>query len=422
MKIQKMNEPPIVKPRIFYGYIVAVAGMIIMISMFSTRYAFGVFFKPVQADFGWTRAMTSGAFSLSMIMEGLIGIVMGGLNDRFGPRIVLTFSGFLVGVGCLLMSQISGIWQLYLFFGIIMGTGMSGAWVPLTGTVARWFIQRRGVMTGLVLTGAGLASLVAPPLANWLIFNYEWRSAFNKMGITIFIVSILAAQFLRKEPSQMGQVPYGANRGENPGSESQSGDEDFYLGEALLTRQFWLVFAMLFCFGFCMFTIMVHLVPHATDINISAASAAGVLAAIGGGATLGRLLLGMLADKIGSKRIFMMGFILMTAGFVWLVPALEVWMFYLFAVAFGFAQGGMGTSESILVADIFGLRSHGLIYGVTACGFTSGAAVGPWLAGYIFDIAASYQPAFIASAVFGVVGLILTALIKPIKKGMIYRH
>ena len=407
MKSQEMNEPTIVKPRLFYGYIVAVAGMIIMLSMFSTRYAFGVFFKPVQADFGWTRAMTSGAFSLSLVMEGLIGIVMGSLNDKLGPRIVLTLCGLLVGVGSLLMSQISAAWQLYLFFGIIIGSGMSGAWVPLTGTIARWFIQRRGIMTGLVLTGTGLAAMISPPLANWLISRYEWRNAFGIMGIAIFVVSILAAQLLRRDPSQMGQVPYGANMGENPGSESKSGAEDFSLGEALLTRQFWLVFPMLFCFGFCMFTIMVHIVPHATDINISAASAAGVLAAIGGGATLGRLLLGILADKIGSKGIFMIGFILMTAGFVWLVPAQEVWMFYLFAAAFGFAQGGMGTSESILVADIFGLRSHGLIYGVTACGFTSGAAVGPWLAGYLFDITASYQPAFIASAVFGVIGLSL---------------
>ena len=271
-------------------------------------------------------------------------------------------------------------------------------------------------MTGLVLTGTGLAAMISPPLANWLISRYEWRNAFGIMGIAIFVVSILAAQLLRRDPSQMGQVPYGANMGENPGSESKSGAEDFSLGEALLTRQFWLVFPMLFCFGFCMFTIMVHIVPHATDINISAASAARVMSVIGGVAIIGRIFLGILADKIGSKRIFMIGFILITAGFTWLVPAQEVWMLYLFAVAFGFAQGGMGTSESILVADIFGLRSHGLIYGVTACGFTSGAAVGPWLAGYLFDITASYQPAFVASALLGVIGLILTALIKPIKK------
>ena len=136
--------------RFFYGYIIAVAGLVIMMAMFSTRYAFGVFLKPVQSDFGWSRAMISGAFSLSMIMEGLVGIAMGVLNDKFGPRIVLTVCGSLVGLGCLLMSQIAAGWQLYLFFGVIIGTGMSGAWIPLTSTIARWFVLRRGIMTGFV--------------------------------------------------------------------------------------------------------------------------------------------------------------------------------------------------------------------------------------------------------------------------------
>ncbi len=138
------------KSKFFYGYIVAITAFFIMVLIWGTYYSFGIFFKPVSTEFGWTRAMTSGAFSLSMIMYGLLGIVMGGLNDRLGPRLVMTFCGFFLGLGYLLMSQTNTIWQLYLFYGGIIGIGMGGSWVPLTSTIARWFVKRRSMVTGIV--------------------------------------------------------------------------------------------------------------------------------------------------------------------------------------------------------------------------------------------------------------------------------
>ena len=164
-----------------------------------------------------------------------------------------------------------------------------------------------------------------------------------------------------------------------------------------------------------MFTTIVHIVPHATDINTSAASAARLLAVIGGIAIVGRIFLGNLADKIGSRSIFIIGFILMSAAFFLLVPARALWMLYVFAVTFGFIQGGVGASESLLVADIFGLKSFGLIYGVAGCGFTLGAAVGPWLGGFVFDITGKYQLVFLGCALVGIIGLILTVCLRPIR-------
>ena len=144
MAIQKAQQSPRTEPGFFYGYIVVVAALSIMVAIWGTYYSFGVFFKPMLTEFGWSSAMTSGALSLSMIFYGLLGIVMGGLTDRFGPRIVMTFCGFLMGLGYLLMSQISAAWQLYLFYVVILGTGLSGAFVPLTSTVGRWFVKNRG--------------------------------------------------------------------------------------------------------------------------------------------------------------------------------------------------------------------------------------------------------------------------------------
>ena len=398
---------------IFYGYVIVAAALIIMLSMFGTRYAFGVFLKPVLNEFGWSRAMTTGAFSISMFVEGLLGIVMGGLNDRFGPRKILTFSGLLFGIGCLLMARISSAWQLYLFYGVIMGIGMSGVWVPVLSTVARWFIRRRGMMSGIVLTGTGLGALIAPPLANWLISRYDWRTSYIINGIVILVVVISAAQFLRRDPSLMGLLPYGMNAGGK--NNSNSVNEGLTFIEAVHTRQFYILLVMLFSLGVCMFTLMIHIVPNATDLGIPPASAAKILSVLGAMAVIGRLVLGSASDKIGPRNVFIIGFILMSVSLFFLIPMTAIGPLFLFAVVFGFGQGGMGASESPLIAWIFGLRSHGVIFGVIGFCLTIGAAVGPFLAGYIFDNTGSYKLAFAFCAVIGLVGLICSFLLNPIK-------
>ena len=165
-----------------------------------------------------------------------------------------------------------------------------------------------------------------------------------------------------------------------------------------------------------MISIMVHIVPHAIDLGVSTASAANILAIRGGVGILGTYILGALGDRMGNRQVFIIGFILTFLAFLWLGVAREVWMFYLFAVIFGFAVGGMGTSESPLVASLFGLGSHGLIYGVLGLGFTFGATVGPILTGYIFDATGSYQLAFWVCAAFAILGVILAAMLRPPKK------
>jgi len=317
-----------------------------------------------------------------------------------------------MGLGYLLMSQLSAVWQLYLFYGVIIGTGMGGTRVPLLSTAARWFVKRRSMMTGIILTGIGIGRLVGPPVANWLISTYDWRVAYIVLGGVTLLVVISAAQFLKRDPARMGQMPYGENEEvkQEPGTETLG----FTLREAACTRQFWLVFTMLFCVGFCLFTITVHIVSNATDLGISAASAASILAVIGGASIAGNVILGGAADRIGNRQVYIIGFILMSAALFWLVLAREMWMFYLFAVVLGFARGGMATSDSPLVAGLFGLNSHGLILGVTSLGFTMGAALGPFLAGSIFDASGSYQTAFLLSAAISIVGIVITALLTPI--------
>jgi MFS family permease len=399
------------EPRFFYGYIVVVVAFFIMVVSWALYYSFGVFFKPLLNEFGWTHAMTSGAFSLSMTIYGVLGIVVGVLNDRFGPRVVLTLCGFLLGLGYLLMSQVNALWQMYLFYGVIVGTGMSGVWVPQLSTVARWFVGRRTLMSGMVLAGVSIGQLIGPPVTTRLIALYNWRLSYIMLGGAIFLLVVLFAQFLRRDPAQMGQLPYGADEGKQP--ELTCNTQPFSLKEAAYTTQFWVAFSIYFCFGFGVFAIAVHIVPHAIELGISATSAATILSCRGGMSLVGNYVLGGVADRIGNRQIFIVGFIMTLAALFWLVPARELWMLYLFAVIFGFAGGGMAASESPLVAGLFGLASHGLIYGVVHLGFTAGAAVGPVVTGYIFDITGSYQVAFLLCAGLSIAGIVLASILRP---------
>jgi MFS family permease len=168
------------------------AALIIMAVMYGAYNSFGIFFKPVLTDFNWTRAVTSGGLSLSWIVHGLLGIIMGRLTDRFGPRVVLTICGFLLGLGYLLMSQIGTVWQLYLFYGVIIGAGMGGSWVPIVSTVARWFVKRRNLMTGIVLSGVSIGTLIGAPVASRLISAYDWRMSYVIVGGIVLVVAVLA--------------------------------------------------------------------------------------------------------------------------------------------------------------------------------------------------------------------------------------
>jgi predicted MFS family arabinose efflux permease len=227
----------------------------------------------------------------------------------------------------------------------------------------------------------------------------------------VLITVVVAAQFLRRDPAQMGHRPYGEDEVKRP--EITPDSSIFTLKTAMLTPQFWIAFGMLACFGFGSFSIIVHIVPHAIWLGIPAIAAANILAFRGGIGILGNFFLGSAADRIGNRRTFIIGFILVALAFLWLIPSEKLWMFYVFMAVFAFASGGMGASESPITAWLFGLRSHGLIYGVVHLGFTVGAAVGPVLTGYVFDVTESYRLAFMVCAAIAASGIALSAILKP---------
>ena len=403
------------RPALFYGYVIAAACFGIQAVGIGTYTAFGVFFKPLLSEFDWTRATLSGAQSLVLLIMGVLGILVGRLNDRLGPRIVITVTGFLFGLGLLLMSGLSNLWQLYLFYGLMVGMGMSSVDVIALSTTARWFVRRRGMMTGIVKVGTGAGQMIIPLVASMFITGLGWRTTYIIIGAVAMVLLIASGQFLRRDPASMGLLPDAERMTETarPGL-SETG---FSFREALGMWQLWTLSLANLAVVFCLLIIMTHIVPHATDISIPPTTAAGILSTIGGISMAGRFVIGIGIDRIGNRRAMIICFILLIASLLWLQVAQELWMLYLFAVLYGLAHGGLFTIVSPITAEHFGLRAHGVLFGIVVFGGTVGGAIGPVLAGYIFDLSGSYRLAFWTCTVVAAIGLGLILSLRQARPG-----
>ena len=159
---------------IFYGYRLVAAGSLAQMTTLGCVYTYGVIFSEIENEFGWSRATISGAASLFFLLYGAFGIIAGRATDRFGPRIVMTICGFLFGLGFLLLSDMTSIVELYIYYGVLCGIGMAAHDVSILSTIARWFVKFRGMASGIVKAGAGVGQMAVPLIAAPLIINLGW--------------------------------------------------------------------------------------------------------------------------------------------------------------------------------------------------------------------------------------------------------
>lgn len=400
------------EPRFFYGYVIVFVAFSLQIFGWGISNSFSVFFKSFEADFGWSRAVISSAMSFSLLVAGITGVLQGKLNDRFGPRLLMTGGGILLGAGYLLMSRVSTLWEYYLYCTFIIGIGISGNDIVLLSTAARWFVKKRGTITGLIKVGTGVGMLIMPLFINWLITGYGRRTTFLILGVIILIGYVSLSQYLVRDPARMGLSPDGS-RDENL-MERAFVEMGLEIKEVIRTRQWWTICISLSFVMFSISTILFHIIPHAMDLGISSANAANVLATVGAVSIAGRFVMGAAGDKIGTKSALVICFLCLTIGLIWLQLSDKLWMLLLFAVIHGFAHGGFFTLISPLLADLFGTRSHGVIFGLVFSISTVGGAIGPVVAGYMFDITGSYEIIFLVLTGMSTLGLIATALLKPV--------
>lgn len=388
--------------RVFYGWVIVGMGLVVWILEPGMFASFGVFFKPIASELGWTRSMVAGAISLSSLSMGVLAPFSGALADRYGARRLVMTSGVLTGVAYALLSVTQTLWQFYAFY-ILLGLGMGISFAPITVTVIRWFEKSRGLALGITSVGTGIGGMIFPLLSNQLISLWGWRSSYLVMGILLGTAVLLAGTFLRSSPQEMGLLPYGARDSETPAAPSPAGNPapqaDFTLRQAVRTVAFWTVFFAAVAAVFSFSLVNVHLVPHATDRGLTPATAAAVMAVFGAGNSVGRLALGYLSDRIGRKHMFFTVLAVGGAAMLLLIGAQTALMFYMFALVFGIAYGGSIVNWLALPGELFGLRAIGILTGLTMMGSTFGGAIGSFLAGYIYDATGSYSAAFSTAAI-----------------------
>ena len=405
-----------IKDKLFYGWVVAIAGLVIGTLIFGTRFSFGVFFKSLEGEFELTRTVTSSIFSVYMLLCPLFAILGGWALDRYGPRSVTFFMGLFSGLSLLLTSQVNSSWQLFITYSLLLAIGTGATYTVVMSTISRWFDRKRGLALGIGSSGGGLGTVVMAPLAAYLIASFDWRIAYIVMGLITGLVVILLSMLLRKDPSEMGLSPDGVRATSDKIVMSDKKDEarlvSFSLIQAFRTRSFWALSGVWLSFSFCLHLLITHFVPHATDLGVSAAEAAIILGLTGSISIPGRLMMGWVSDKIGRKVSAIACALLQSGAMVWLAWAQDLWMLYLFAVVYGFAYGGFDSPVTALVGDIFGLRSLGIIIGVLGTGWGIGAAIGPVLGGLVFDVTQTYFLAFLIGALAMLIAVLCLAFVR----------
>lgn len=375
--------------------------------------AFGVFFNPLMETFGWPRAVISGASSTAFFLSGIVAIYVGRLNDRIGPKVIMMVTGILMGAGLIFMAGINSVLQLYLAFGLVFGLGLSSVDVIALSTIARWFPQNRGKITGIVKVGTGAGQFFFPFLASMLISFYGWRNAYLTLGIVCIITLVLIARTLKRDPDSVTESTVSSGNERLTGNKiNESG---LYFSQAARTVQLWQICFVNLLVVSCLMSTLVHIVPYGRDLDIPAHQAAFVLSTIGAVSMVGRFVTGMVIDRIGSKRAMMVSLFVLIIGFSWLQIADSLWKLFVFAFIYGLAHGGFFTVASPIVAELFGTRSHGNLFGLMVCFGTTGGAGGPFLAGYLFDQGNSYSLPFGIMLVISFLSIILLAFLKPLR-------
>jgi MFS family permease len=386
----------------WYGAVIVAACFIIFSVAYGVRLSFAVFFVALLNEFGWSRTLLAGVFSLGTLVFGITSPAVGALLDRYGSRRVMLAGAAITGVSLVLCSRISAPWQLYLLYGVVLSVGLGFlGLVPQVSLLSRWFVRWFSSAMGIAFAGVGISMVVGGPLVQVIIDRFGWRWAFVALAgfVGAFIVP-LVLWVLKEGPEEVGRGPDGdpiEEVGERL-DEAEDEQEDWTVAKAAATVPFW---ALVGCFFFTplgIFPIVVHHVVYLVDAGFSTIFAATVFGVQGVMSSVGKMAIGYLADRLGRPGAILLSYGLSAAGILALLTVRDpshVWRVYLFAATFGFALGTRGPIVSAATADHFRGRRFGTIYGVVHFSNGVGGAVGPIVAGYLFDHTGSYSLAFL---------------------------
>jgi MFS family permease len=390
--------------KIFYGWYIVAASLLIIILDGLLLYSFGVFLPYLNEDFGLSRAAGSSLFSFRSLVQAPAFILAGRLIDRFDPRAVIFGGGLIAAFGMFMSGMADTTWQLYVSYGFFVGLGDAVLYITCVALVSRWFVKRRALAIGIITTGVPLSGLITNPLTAWLINGFGVRNALFALGALMTTV-LMAAFVLRARPEDKNLRPYGEENGveeERPGrGNGLPGDKnDWTALEAISTPNYWLMYSMYFL-GFTTFLIIVtQFYNFEIDLRVAALAAAGPPAAIGLGSIIGRTLLSsILAEMLEYRKVLFICFFAQGSSIILLLVFDHIWAFYIFGFLFGFFYSAWVPIFPTLLGKFFGLRALGTIYGIFGTSYSIAAIGGPLLAGYVHDVTGTYVYPFVVTII-----------------------
>ena len=403
-----MIESQYTQPRIFYGWWVVLACLISMtIAGGVCNFAFSVFIKPLEQEFGWTRAEVSGGIGAFFLAVAITAPFVGRLIGSYGARKVMLPAAFVSGLCFLLSSQVNSLVQLY---GLRFCVGLAFtamAHIPVNVTLSRWFIKKRGRASGFALIGAALGGLVFTPLTAALVESLGWRTSMVILGFVIWAVLLPVLFFvMRNDPHDLGLLPDGADNDESAlVSTPNPSDVGLTASEALRTGRFWALVSLYLLVYASIFSLQAHQFPYFTDLGYPASNAALLVSLALTFSVLSGICFGWINDRINVFLLAAGCYALGALGVSSLIPIDASWKPFFYVVLFGLTFGGTMPLTALIIGRSFGMKAFGVIYGFFQTIVCLSGFIGPIGMGYIYDATHSYQQGF----VYILIGLLIAA-------------
>jgi len=397
-----------------YAWVVAAVTFLALLVAASVRAAPGILILPLEKEFGWDRATVSGAIAISILTFGLGGPLSGTLIGRYGPRKVILGGSVLIALGLGAFLAVHELWQLFLFWGIVVGLGTGAVGNVLGATVAhRWFRTHRGLVIGLFGAATSAGALVFIPAMAALSVSVGWRGAIVLLIVACVAVLVPVAIFMRDRPADAGTRAFGEGRTISA-AERADDERRTPLRAAVRTTDFWLLAGSFFICGYTSNGLIgTHLIPHAVEHGFTAVTAASAVGVMGAMNIVGTLSSGWLSDRFDNRKLLAGYYAFRAISLAALPLVIEARGLYLFAIVYGLDWIATVPPTANLTAQIFGRASLGTIYGWIFFSHMAGAAIAAYLGGFFHEVLGDYHLMFISAALLGFIAAGLALRIAP---------
>ncbi len=398
--------------RPFYGWVIVTASFFVFATAYGMQFSYGLYLPYFESEFRLNKANAAAPFSFYIVIYSLLSPISGRMTDEYGTRRIVAFGGLLLAIGYMLLSQAKSMWQVYLVFGIISGIGMSATFIPVNATVVKWFVQKRGTAFAVAGAGSNLGLVLFPFFATSLIAYSGWRSSMLVTGFITAVVILMCSRFLLSDPESLGLSPDGTRSVKAKGMKAENLVAHLTKKEAVGTKSFWLILLVFLFTWSILFFPYAHLPSLAEDLGFSRAFGGGLIAAMGVGSLAGRVIIGIMSDKLGRRGSLLFSLFAQALACLLLIFASTSSVLTLSAALFGLGAGATATLFPGMVGDYFG-RKHvgeisGLIFGVTS----TVSALSPYVAGLLRDISGSYFSSFVIGVAFNLVAIVFLCLLR----------